>query len=146
MTNELHSIATVATDRPARYAKQLTQHFGKKATTIWDSEAEKGDVSFAPEEGSARVELTCEEGALMMNLWTTPENLERFEHVVGGHVERFGVRDELVVSWHQVIHRAWHQVIHRAWHQVIHRAWHQVIRRYMPSPQAATAPSETRKC
>ena len=87
--------AQVATDRPARYGKQLAQHLGRKMGGEWDSEAETGWVLL----GESRLTLTADEGVLSLELDAPEAELERFEGVVGRHLVRFGVRDELVCAW-----------------------------------------------
>ena len=47
----------------------------------------------------ARLDLRSEDGALLLELTATPENIDRMEDVVGRHLVRFGTRDELVVAW-----------------------------------------------
>jgi hypothetical protein len=40
------------------------------------------------------------EGELRLEAFAqTPADLRRVEHVVGGHLERLGLQDELVISW-----------------------------------------------
>ena len=43
---EHRSVARVATDRPARYGRQLTSHMGRKITTTWDEASSTGSLSF----------------------------------------------------------------------------------------------------
>ena len=94
------STARIATDRPARYGKQLTGHMGRKITTMWDEDAETGSLTF-DREGTMTgvVALSCHDGALQLDLTADDEHLERLEHVVGIHLARFGAKDGLVVSW-----------------------------------------------
>ena len=94
------SSAHVATDRPARYGKQLTSHMGHKITTAWDDESQTGSLTFNRDgqlTGSA--DLSCEPGALVLTLHADDEHLERLEEVAGRHLARFGAKDALVVSW-----------------------------------------------
>lgn len=90
-----HSHASVSTDRPARYGKQLASHLNRRAKGTWDSDSQVGAIEF---EGG-RADLSCDEGALSIELATEPGKLDILENVVGRHLVRFGTRDELVVSW-----------------------------------------------
>lgn len=93
------SQAVVATNRPARYGKQLASHLGRRARAEWDERAERGTVAFG-DSGDHAV-LTCRPGELVMALSAAPEAVERLEDVLGRHLVRFGTRDELVVQWHR---------------------------------------------
>lgn len=90
------SRADVATDSPARYAKQLMSHLGRKL-------AFTGDATTTPATtviGSATAGIVVGEGAL--TLWVTGDDepsVERAEHVLGSHLERFGQREALTVTW-----------------------------------------------
>lgn len=89
------STARVATDAPARYAKQLASHLGRKI-----------DVENLPDGGyrlalqSGEGVLLPEEGFLVMTA-TAPddETLAVIQDVLGRHLERFGQRNELSVTW-----------------------------------------------
>ncbi|GLW75158.1 hypothetical protein Kpho02_74550 [Kitasatospora phosalacinea] len=89
------SSARVSTDRPARYAKQLAAHMGRKVPAEWSEETGRGSLVF----GAGRAELTAEDGALLLSVEGAEEALDRLEDVVGRHLVRFGTRDELVVAW-----------------------------------------------
>lgn len=89
------STATVATDRPGRYGKQLVSHLTRRATGEWDDDAGTGAIEFA----GGRVTLTSTHGALELALTSGPDEVARLEDVVGRHLVRFGARDELVVRW-----------------------------------------------
>ncbi|MEW1774485.1 DUF2218 domain-containing protein [Streptomyces sp. NPDC086777] len=89
------SEARVPTDRPARYAKQLASHLGRRSQTSWDEETGTGGIVFQNGTGT----LTATEGALLLTVDTDPEHLGVLEGVVGRHLVRFGTRDELVVAW-----------------------------------------------
>lgn len=92
--HELASSADVLTDRPDRYARQLASHLGRKA-----------EVTQAPEGptvhlGGGRCLLQPADRVLRLRAAAgTAEALERVEHVVGGHLERFGAPDGLLVAW-----------------------------------------------
>jgi uncharacterized protein len=91
------SNARVGTDRPQRYAKQLISHMSRRATGEWDEDKNVGFIQFA----DARAALSCAEGALLIELTSSADGLERMEGVVGRHLVRFGTRDELVVQWNR---------------------------------------------
>lgn len=100
----LKSRAQVATERPARYAKQLVAHMGRKLQADWDSEAEQGYLNFIREgKLSASCTLKCKDGALVLeiSLPNSPaaDDLARIEQVVGIHLARFGSKDSLAVQW-----------------------------------------------
>src|ERR1700759_3880664 len=87
------STATVATDRPARYAKQLASHLSRRVTTSWDEDAGRGWVEL----GDGRADLIAVDGALQMRIESN--DLDRFEDVLGRHLVRFAKQDELIVQW-----------------------------------------------
>lgn len=89
------SRADVRTDRPARYGKQLVSHLTRRSTGEWSADDETGWIDF----GSGRADLSCVPGALQLSVTAESGDLDRLEDVVGRHLVRFGVRDELVVSW-----------------------------------------------
>jgi hypothetical protein len=98
------SSATVATDRPGRYGKQLASHLGRRMVSSWDDGAGTGEITFP----FGQAELTAQEGALHLFVAGSPEaepdlqgsaGLDRLEDVVGRHLVRFGTKDELVVQW-----------------------------------------------
>jgi len=89
------SIANVATDAAPRYAKQLASHLGRRV-----------EVEELPD-GGYRVALTAGEGILelqadklvMRATAADEESLAQVQDVLGRHLERFGQRRELVVTW-----------------------------------------------
>lgn len=89
------SVAAVATDRPARYGKQLVSHLTRRATGQWSEEERAGWIDF----GDGRVTLTSADGSLDLRLTSPVALVGRREDVVGRHLVRFGARDELVVAW-----------------------------------------------
>jgi hypothetical protein len=93
--NATTSTATVATDRPGRYGKQLVSHLTRRAAGEWDDDAGRGFVEFT----GGRVTLTSADGALDLVLAADEDAVARLEDVVGRHLVRFGTRDELVVRW-----------------------------------------------
>jgi len=91
------STATVVTDRPARYGRQLTSHMARRSRTTWDERSGSGSIVLGG--GEARAELTSLPGALGISLLTAPDLVEQYEEVIGIHLARFGARDALVVPW-----------------------------------------------
>jgi hypothetical protein len=91
----LTSRADVRTDAPARYAKQLVSHLGRKVAFT-----EEVDGSWTTTVGEASGRIVVGEGVLTL-LVEAPdtETLTRLEQAFGGHLERFGSRAELTVSW-----------------------------------------------
>jgi 2-iminobutanoate/2-iminopropanoate deaminase len=89
--------AVVVTDAPARYAKQLLSHLGRKR--------EVQPLAGAPEGGT----LVFDDGvghvrpgaaALVLEAVADDEDgLAHVQDVLGRHLERFGARRELVVVW-----------------------------------------------
>ena len=90
----ISSRADVATDAPDRYAKQLLSHLGHKLEFTTD-----GAVSTAPI-GRGTGTVLVGDGVLTL-LADGPDEqaVEQVEHVLGSHLERFGQRNELTVSW-----------------------------------------------
>ena len=86
--------ADVATDTPQRYAKQLLSHLGQR--TSWTTD---GDTSTAEIAGGTG-RLVLGEGVLTLIAEALDTvTLARVQHVLGSHLERFGQRNELTVSW-----------------------------------------------
>ncbi|TKJ32848.1 DUF2218 domain-containing protein [Blastococcus sp. CCUG 61487] len=95
MTAPLRASADVRTDNPARYAKQLVSHLGRKLE--FTTEGGTSTASFF-DFGTGSIVLG--DGVLTLVAESaTPEGLARVQHVLGDHLERFGARDSLTVSW-----------------------------------------------
>jgi hypothetical protein len=94
VTTPLPARADVPTDAPARYAKQLVSHLGRRVE--WTTE---GPLSTAPiAGGTGSVEVG--DGVLVLRAQAPDaEALERVKDVLGRHLERFGQRSDLVVTW-----------------------------------------------
>ena len=91
----LSSHAEVRTDAPARYAKQLISHLGRKAPFTEDAD---GAWAFAV--GDARGRIVIGEDVLTLGAEAPDvETLTRIEHALGSHLERFGARAGLTVAW-----------------------------------------------
>jgi uncharacterized protein len=86
--------ASVATSTPARYAKQLGSHFGRRC----EVREEAGGTLIVFPDG----DCLARPGDDVLELRVTApdqERLDRLTAVVGSHLERFGQRNELSVSW-----------------------------------------------
>ena len=92
--SELSSTADVATPDAARYAKQLLSHLGRKA----DVRSGDGGDSLLFAGGSCLLQPQ-EEALHLVATAPTEEALTTIESVVGSHLERFGQRNELTVTW-----------------------------------------------
>jgi hypothetical protein len=94
MTAALRSRADIVTSTPERYAKQLVSHLGRKVTLEVD-----GPISTV-QLGSATGQIVVGDGVItLLASGTDTEGVELVEHVLGSHLERFGGRDELAVTW-----------------------------------------------
>jgi hypothetical protein len=91
------SRARVETDAAARYAKQLLSHLGRKAgVEPVDGEPDGGLLRLSAGTGVVRPRadhLVLEATAV------DAEALALVEDVLGRHLERFGARRALVVTW-----------------------------------------------
>jgi hypothetical protein len=93
----LTSTAVVPTDAAARYAKQLLSHVGRKAgVEPVDGDPDAGLLRLSAGTGIVRhrpdhlvLEASAEDA----------EQLALVEDILGRHLERFGARRELVVTW-----------------------------------------------
>jgi uncharacterized protein len=87
--------ARVATERGERHRKQLAGHFGNN---IEVAESPAGTVLTWGFGGTTT--LSVEPGALVMVAAAADEQtLDRVKDVTGRHLERFGEKDGLVVTW-----------------------------------------------
>lgn len=94
----LVSIAVVDTDSPARYAKQLLSHLGRKVAVepVPGRPEPAGRLVFADGFGDVLP------GAQALELRATApdgEALARVQDVLARHLVRFGARRELAVAW-----------------------------------------------
>ncbi|TDO47152.1 putative O-methyltransferase YrrM [Kribbella sp. VKM Ac-2527] len=89
------STALVATDRPARYLKQLVSHLGHKATTRLSGDG-RGAVTFGT--GTCGLAATPD-GLSLIATATDAESLVRVQDVVARHLVRFATQEELSVEW-----------------------------------------------
>ena len=89
------STARVVTDRGERYRKQLASHFGNRIDV---TQSPAGTVLAWGFGGTTT--LSVEPGALvMLAAADDTETLDRVKDVTGRHLERFGEKDGLVVTW-----------------------------------------------
>ena len=96
LDRRIGSRADVATGAPARYAKQLISHLGRKVPFT-------GDATTAPATaviGAATARIVAGEGVLTLEAaGDDEESVARVEHVLGSHLERFAQREALTVQW-----------------------------------------------
>jgi catechol 2,3-dioxygenase len=90
----LSSRAAIRTAKPSPYLLQLAKHFRHKLDVRFDERSAVIPFAF----GTAELAAEPEELIIAAHAHT-PADLARVEHVVGSHLERFGRRDELEVSW-----------------------------------------------
>ena len=89
------SHATVKTDRPQRYIKQLVSHLGHRLST---SVADDGTGIITMDGG--RSTLTPADGAIEIAASADGAGtLSRLEDVIARHLIRFGSDGELEVTW-----------------------------------------------
>lgn len=96
MATTLSSCADVRTEKPVPYMRQLCKHFGHKV------DAEFGDTDgwIQFEFGRCELQALVDDQVLRMTVTADDaEGHERMQRVVGSHLERFGSRDGLAVSW-----------------------------------------------
>jgi uncharacterized protein len=89
------STARVATDRGERYRKQLASHFGNRI------QVEESPVGTVLKWGfGGTTTLTVQPDALVMVAAADDQpTLDQVKDVTGRHLERFGEKDGLVVTW-----------------------------------------------
>jgi hypothetical protein len=89
------STARVVTDRGERYRKQLASHFGNRVEV---AESPAGTVLTWGFGGTTT--LRAEPDALVMEAEANDQQtLDQVKDVTGRHLERFGEKDGLVVTW-----------------------------------------------
>ena len=90
----LSARADVPTETPGRYAKQLLSHLGQRVA--WTTVGATSTAEIAG--GTGRVVVG--DGVLtLMAEAPDPETLSQVQFVLGSHVERFGQRNQLAVTW-----------------------------------------------
>lgn len=91
--------ALVATDAPARYAKQLGSHLGRKMTLTETDRGPHLAMSFEGEDATCLMDTTAADTLGLHVDAVTEQAADRMAHVVGSHLERFGAKAELQVTW-----------------------------------------------
>jgi DNA-binding PadR family transcriptional regulator len=86
--------ASVATAKPERYVKQLAAHFGRRS----EVRAEPSGTRVILTDGECLLRTGDDSIELVVSA-DDPDRLESVKQVVGSHLERFGQRDGLTVSW-----------------------------------------------
>ena len=90
--------ADVPTDAPARYAKQLVAHLGRKVPTETSPDGRTSTLLL----GGSRGTVVPGDGVLTLLVQAPDEPAaDTARHVLGSHLERFGQRSELQVRWHR---------------------------------------------
>ncbi len=95
MAEPVRATASVPTTTPERYARQLAAHLGRRCEIRGEGAGvrivltDTGDSLLVAREGSLELTATAPE----------PDGLDRVTSVVGSHLERFGQRNEVRVSW-----------------------------------------------
>ncbi len=96
LDRRIGSRADVATDAPARYAKQLVSHLGRKLVFTGDGVTAPATAVI----GAATAGIVVGEGVLTLEAaGDDEESVARVEHVLGSHLERFAQREALTVRW-----------------------------------------------
>jgi uncharacterized protein len=96
MPDQPTATAAVATATPVRYAKQLASHFGRRCEVVEETDG----VRIVFGDGDCLVRAREDVLDLRVSAPSQPE-VDRLTQVVGSHLERFGQRNELQVSWQQ---------------------------------------------
>ena len=91
------STAVVPTDAAARYAKQLLAHLGRKAGV--EPVAGDPDAGVLHLSAGTGVVRPRADHLLLEASAADADSLAAVEDVLGRHLERFGARRELTVTW-----------------------------------------------
>lgn len=94
--------AHVETERASPYLVQFCRHANEEAQAHPEMQAhvEWSDDRGAVDFGWGRCTLRADPGVLALSAEAPDEeNLQRVEHLVAEHVERFGIGDHLTVTW-----------------------------------------------
>lgn len=93
--------ADVVTDKPARYAKQLSSHLGRRCSITEESGGVR--ITLPSESGAGSCLLASRGSVLELHAEAADdETMSSVHDVIGRHLERFGERDGLTVSWQAV--------------------------------------------
>jgi hypothetical protein len=88
------SRADVQTDVPARYAKQLVAHLGRKVE--FSTDGATSTAQFGTTTGQV---IVGDDVLTLLATGSDPDGVALVERVLGSHLERFGQRNELTVRW-----------------------------------------------
>jgi hypothetical protein len=91
----LTSRADVTTDAPGRYAKQLLSHLGRKVEFV----EEPTGTWTAHIIGSVARIIVSDNALVLQAEGPDEQSVARIEHALGNHLERFGQRKQLAVTW-----------------------------------------------
>lgn len=95
MTERFAATARVETIKPGRYIKQLRKHFGRHRSARPESD---GGLVIEFDDGECMI--TEVDGAIFLRATSlNVDQLGRVKAIVGGHLERFGRRESLIVYW-----------------------------------------------
>jgi len=90
--------AEVSTDRAHRYVKQLVSHLERHCTVEHDTHSTR--ITLPSDHGTGRCLLRPQTDRLTIVAEAdNDEDLEHLQHVIASHLERFGQRDNLNVTW-----------------------------------------------
>jgi hypothetical protein len=90
------SRADVSTGTPARYAKQLISHLGRKVSFAGDGVSAPATAVI----GGATADIVVGDGVLGLRATGDDEaSVVHVEQVLGSHLERFAHRESLTVRW-----------------------------------------------
>ena len=97
MSDTIVSTAGVATERGARYGKQLVSSRGRISVGVWDEASGSGALDMG--NSAAHVTLKSTTDALVITVEAADTDVAAYQDIVGRHLERFGERDGLKVHW-----------------------------------------------
>ena len=90
------STARVRTSTPARYAKQLVSHLGRKTAFAHDEAAGTWTTTAGLVTGTIAV---GDHELVLTASGPDAATTAQVEHALGSHLERFGAKQELSVTW-----------------------------------------------
>lgn len=93
--------ALVATDVPGRWAKQLASHLGRpgKMTVEETPQGPRLTMAFDGVEAACLLDTSAPDTLGLHASAAGEAALDRMAHVVGSHLERFGAKAGLQVTW-----------------------------------------------
>ncbi len=90
----MQSRTDISTAAGQRYLVQVCKHFAHKLPASWDDQGGRIEFTF----GTCRLKASPEALSVDVEAATQPD-LERMEHVVLTHLQRFAFREELTAAW-----------------------------------------------